>query len=93
MTLRSDPFMCSTLCSAASSGRKPGRCTQEILELAGVEGLVGTEHERLHVVVVGVVMRMVAVLAVLVVVVMVVPVPVVVLVRPSGNSGRCRAWR
>jgi hypothetical protein len=56
-----------------------------------LNGLVGPEHERLHVVVVGVVVRVVAVFAVLVVVVVVV---VIVVVRPrSGTPGRCRAWR
>src|SRR6185369_15240164 len=45
---------------------------EEVLELAGVERLVGAEDERLDVVVVGMVVRMVAVLAVVVVVVVVV---------------------
>ena len=48
--------------------------------LAGSNGLVGAEHEGLHVVVVGMVVRVVAVLAVLVVVVVVMVVMVVVVV-------------
>ena len=48
--------------------------------MAGLNGLVGAEHERLHIVVVGMVMRVVALFARPVVVVIMVVIVMVVLV-------------
>ena len=93
------PSCAARPCSAASSGRKPARWRPGSPPAwRDDNGLVGTEDERLHVVVVvhgGAGGRRLA-FAVLVVVIMVVVMTMIVAVpprRPSGNRGRCRAWR